>query len=108
MLYPEIIGDKPSLTILTTQTYTGRTWPVIDRVWQVYGMYVLARVTLTRSELDQYSKTKKIDFILELLRCDEDLRERLQASSVGDLLPDLKNKADAMYSDFSKSTHNIF
>lgn len=108
MLYPEITRDKPSLTILTTQTYTGRTWPLIDGVGQIYGMYVLAGVTLTRSELDQYSKTKKIDFILELLRCDEDVRERLQASSVGDLLPDLKNKADAMYSDFSKSIQNIF
>ena len=108
VLYPEITGGEPSLTILTTQAYTGRAWPLIDGVGQVYGMYVLTGVKLTRSELDQYGKAKKIDFTLELQRCDEDVRECLQASSVGDLLPDLKNKADAMYSDVSKSIHNIF
>lgn len=108
VLYPEITGGEPSLTILTTQAYTGRAWPLIDGVGQVYGMYVLTGVRLTRSELDQYGKAKKIEFTLELQRCDEDVRERLQASSVGDLLPDLKNKANAMYSDVRKSIHSIF
>ncbi|WP_392430784.1 phage tail protein [Edwardsiella piscicida] len=108
VLYPEITGGEPSLTILTTQAYTGRAWPLIDGVGQVYGMYVLTGVKLTRSELDQYGKAKKIEFTLELQRCDEDVRERLQASSVGELLPDLKNKADAMYADVSKSIQDIF
>ncbi|EII46547.1 phage P2 GpU, partial [Escherichia coli 2.3916] len=41
VLYPEITGGEVSLSLLTTQAYTGRPWPLIDGVGQIYGMYVL-------------------------------------------------------------------
>lgn len=42
VLYPEITGGEVSLSLLTTQAYTGRPWPLIDGVGQIYGMYVLS------------------------------------------------------------------
>ncbi|EFQ6910081.1 phage tail protein [Escherichia coli] len=90
VLYPEITGGEVSISILTTQAYTGRPWPLIDGVGQIYGMYVLAGLQVTRSELDCYGKAKKIEFSVSFERCDEDLREQLQSASVGDLLTNLK------------------
>lgn len=83
VLYPEITGGEVSLSLLTTQAYTGRPWPLIDGVGQIYGMYVLTGTNTTRSEFDRYGKAKKIEFSLTLERCDEDLRERLQPFSFG-------------------------
>ncbi|MGE9627279.1 phage tail protein, partial [Escherichia coli] len=62
VLYPEITGGEVSLSLLTTQAYTGRPWPLIDGVGQIYGMYVITAVRTTRSELDRHGKAKKIEF----------------------------------------------
>ncbi|EEA8677251.1 phage tail protein [Salmonella enterica subsp. enterica] len=97
VLYPEITGGEVSLSVLTTQAYTGRPWPLIDGVGQIYGMYVITGLKTTRSELDRYGKAKKIEFSICFQRCDEDMRERLQSSSVSDLLNGLKDKASAAY-----------
>ncbi|HEA0862668.1 TPA: phage tail protein [Salmonella enterica] len=97
VLYPEITGGEVSLSVLTTQAYTGRPWPLIDGVGQIYGMYVITGLQTTRSELDRYGKAKKIEFSISFQRCDEDMRERLQSSSVSDLLNGLKDKASAAY-----------
>lgn len=35
VLYPEITGGEVSLSLLTTQAYTGRPWPLIDGVGQI-------------------------------------------------------------------------
>lgn len=97
VLYPEITGGEVSLRLLTTQAYTGRAWPLIDGVGQIYGMYVLTETSTTRSEFDCYGKAKKIEFTLSFQRCDEDPRECLQSSSVGDLLSGIKDQANMVY-----------
>ncbi|EJO9137733.1 phage tail protein, partial [Escherichia coli] len=56
VLYPEITGGEVSLSLLTTQAYTGRPWPLIDGVGQICGMYVLTETNTTRSEFDRYGK----------------------------------------------------
>lgn len=103
VLYPEITGGEVSLTVLTTQAYTGRPWPLIDGTGQIYGMYVITGLQTTRSELDRYGKAKKIEFSISFQRCDEDLRERLQSSSVGDLLTGLKDGANTEYSSINST-----
>ncbi|TXQ85972.1 phage tail protein, partial [Escherichia coli] len=85
LLYPEITGGEVSLTALTSQAYVGRPWPLIDGVGQIYGMYVITGLNTTRSELDRYGRARKIEFTVTFERVDEDLRERLQSSSLGDL-----------------------
>lgn len=108
VLYPEITGGEVSLSVLTTQAYTGRPWPLIDGVGHIYGMYVMTGQQTTRSELDRYGKAKKIEFTIDFQRCDEDLRERLQSSSVGDLLTGLKDKATSAYKSASGALSGLF
>ncbi|EFH8084040.1 TPA: phage tail protein [Escherichia coli] len=91
-LYPEITGGEVSLTLLNTQAYTGCPWPLIDGTGQIYGMYVITGLQTTRSELDRYGKAKKIEFSISFQRCDEDMREKLQSASAGELLNTLKDK----------------
>ena len=90
LLYPEITGGEVSLTALTSQAYVGRPWPLIDGVGQIYGMYVITGLNTTRSELDRYGRARKIEFTVTFERVDEDLRERLQSSSRGDLANNVK------------------
>ncbi|HAX2347179.1 TPA: phage tail protein [Escherichia coli] len=90
LLYPEITGGEVSLTALTTQAYSGRPWPLIDGVGQIYGMYVITSLQTTRSELDRYGRARKIEFTVTFQRVNEDLRERLQSSSLGDLANNVK------------------
>ncbi|HBQ4877912.1 TPA: phage tail protein [Escherichia coli] len=90
LLYPEITGGEVSLTALTTQAYAGRPWPLIDGVGQIYGMYVITSLQTTRSELDRYGRARKIEFTVAFQRVNEDLRERLQSSSLGDLANNVK------------------
>ncbi len=97
-----------SLSLLTTQAYTGRPWPLIDGVGHIYGMYVLTETNTTRSELDRYGKAKKIEFSLTLERCDEDLRERLQSSSFSDMVSELKGKVTASLNNTTSSVKALF
>ena len=97
VLYPEITGGEVSLSLLTTQAYTGRPWPLIDGVGQIYGMYVITAVRTTRSELDRHGKAKKIEFTVSLERCDEDLRESMASSPVSDMLSGMKWKLSSVW-----------
>ncbi|HEI2348125.1 TPA: phage tail protein, partial [Escherichia coli] len=90
VLYPEITGGEVSLSLLNTQAYTGCPWPLIDGTGQIYGMYVITGIQTTRSELDRYGKARKIEFSVSFQRCDEDLREKLSASSASDVLNSLR------------------
>ena len=80
VLYPEITGGEVSLSLLTTQAYTGRP----------------------------YGKAKKIEFSLTLERCDEDLRERLQSSSFSDMLSGFKDKVTSSLNSAASSVKGLF
>ena len=108
VLYPEITGGDVSLTVLATQAYTGRPWPLISGAGQIYGMYVLTGTNTTRSEFDRYGKAKKIEFSLTLERCDEDLRERLQSSSFSDMLSGFKDKVTSSLNSAASSVKGLF
>lgn len=103
LLYPEITGGEVSLTALTTLAYTGLPWPLIDGTGQIYGMYVISSLQTTRTELDRYGRARKIEFAVSFERVNEDLRERLQSSSVGDLMSGLKNSASSAFDTASSA-----
>ncbi|MGF2651532.1 phage tail protein [Serratia marcescens] len=108
VLYPEITGGEVSLSVLTTQAYTGRPWPLIDGVGQIYGMYVITGLQTTRSEFDRYGKAKKIEFSISFQRCDEDLRERLQTTSASDVLGELRTGASRAINTVTQSVNGLF
>lgn len=102
-LYPEITGGEVSLAVLNTQAYTGRPWPLISGTGQIYGMYVITQIQTTGTELNRDGSAKKIEFSISFQRCDEDVREQLQSSSVSDLLANLENAATSAYSSVSSA-----
>ncbi|WP_130952521.1 phage tail protein [Klebsiella quasipneumoniae] len=94
LLYPEITGGNLSLGAVSTMAYTGLAWPLIDGVGSIYGMYVITGLQETHQEFDRYDKAKKIEFTLSLQRVDENIRERLQTATDGDLMEKLKESAE--------------
>ncbi len=108
VLYPEITGGNLSLSALRTIGFTGRPWPLIEGDGRIYGMYVLTRLEEGRTEFDQYGSAKKIEFTLTLSRADSDFREKLQSSSVGDVLSDLRSSATKAVNSVSDSLNSLF
>ncbi|MBM7341688.1 phage tail protein [Pantoea coffeiphila] len=107
VLYPEITGGNLSLAALNSIGFSGRPWPLIDGVGLIYGMYVMTALERGKSEFDRYGNPKKIEFTLSLSRVDADFREKLQSSSVSDVLNDLKTSAMKAVNSVSDSV-NIF
>ena len=90
VLYPEITGGNLSLE---TIGFSGRPWPLIEGGGWIYGMYVMTRLERGKTEFDQYGLAKKIEFTISLSRANGDFREKLQTSSVSDVLADLRTGA---------------
>ena len=59
-------------------------------------MYVITGLQETHQEFDRYGKAKKIEFTLSLQRVDEDIRERLQSTSVSNLIVTLKDATETV------------
>ncbi|EPO2671087.1 phage tail protein, partial [Escherichia coli] len=55
----------------------------------------------------RYGKAKKIEFSLTLERCDEDLRERLQSSSLSDMLSGFKDKVTSSLNSAASSVKGL-
>ena len=96
LLNPEITGGNLSLGAVSTMAYTGLAWPIIDGIGSIYGMYVITGLQETYQEFDRYGKAKKIEFTLSLQRVDEDIRERLQSTSVSNLIVTLKDATETV------------
>ena len=97
-----------SLTTLETMAYTGRAWPLIEGTGKIYGMYVMTRLERGKTEFDRYGNPKKIEFTISLSRADADFREKLQTSSVSDVLDDLKTSATKAVNSVSNSLSSLF
>mgnify|MGYP002617092057 CR=1 FL=1 len=107
LLYPEITGGNLSLGAVSTMAYTGLAWPLIDGVGSIYGMYVITGLQETHQEFDRYGKAKRIEFTLSLQRVDEDIRERLQSSSVSELMATLKDGIETTLNTAQESLGSI-
>ncbi|HGK7537490.1 TPA: phage tail protein [Klebsiella pneumoniae] len=107
LLYPEITGDNLSLGAVSTMAYTGLAWPLIDGIGSIYGMYVITGLQETHQEFDRYGKAKRIEFTLSLQRVDEDIRERLQSSSVSELMATLKDGIETTLNTAQESLGSI-
>ncbi|MER3735076.1 phage tail protein, partial [Klebsiella pneumoniae] len=85
-----------------------RPWPLIEGDGQIYGMYVMTRLERGKTEFDRYGNPKKIEFTISLSRADADFREKLQTSSVSDVLDDLKTSATKAVNSVSNSLSSLF
>jgi hypothetical protein len=106
-LYPEITGGNLSLAALTTTGFAGKPWPLIEGSGTIYGMFVLTGIQTGHTEFDRYGNARKIEFTLSLERADEDIREKLQNSSVTDLLGELQEKATGAINNIGGSLSGL-
>lgn len=51
----------------------GRAWPLIEGTGNIFGMYIVDKVSTTHTEFFSDGATRKIDFTLSLKRVDESL-----------------------------------
>lgn len=83
VLYPEVTGGDISLSLLHTMAYTGAAWPLIEGTGAIYGLYVITSIQETRTEFFKDGKARKIEFVMNLEKTSEDLREMLGDLSLG-------------------------
>ncbi len=81
--------------------------PLIEGDGQIYGMYLMTQLERGKTEFDRYGN-RKIEFTISLSRADGDFREKLQTSSVSDVLDDLKSSATKAVNSVSTSIKSLF
>lgn len=73
VLYPELTGGRFTMTAIRLMADGGRAWPLLDGTGNIYGMYVINKVSETGSVFFSDGTPRKIDFTLALTRVDESL-----------------------------------
>ena len=81
--------------------------PLIEGDGQIYGMYLMTQLERGKRSLTA-TATRKIEFTISLSRADGDFREKLQTSSVSDVLDDLKSSATKAVNSVSTSIKSLF
>src|SRR5690606_34371191 len=78
---PGQIGTPLALKMLRDMGNTGKAFTLIDGLGLYHGLYILTSFDETHSYLTQQGRGRKIEFILNLKRIDEDRADQL----LGDL-----------------------
>ena len=84
-LYPEITGGRVSLELLNKLADTGKAYPVIEGTGIMHGMFVIEKISTTRTEFFSDGAARKIEFTVSLKRVDEQDRGLLGVLGIGDL-----------------------
>ncbi|EKK44003.1 phage P2 GpU family protein [Escherichia coli 8.0569] len=84
----------------------GRAWPLIEGTGNILGMYIVDKVSTTRTEFFSDGAARKIDFTLSLKRVDESLTEMFgdlnkQASELLGSAGNLTDKLQGMPGGFT-------
>lgn len=93
-LRPEITGGVISLFALKVMAEQGRAWPLFSGNGIPYGMFVIAKVNATHTDLLQNGTARKISFDITLKRVDPSLVE---------LFGDLKEQAEQVINKVGNS-----
>ena len=72
-LYPAITGGRISLKAVELMADEGKAWPLIEGTGEIFGMYVVDKVSTTHTEFFDDGAARKIEFTLSLKRVDESL-----------------------------------
>ncbi|SDZ71299.1 hypothetical protein SAMN05518854_11771 [Variovorax sp. YR266] len=79
VLMPELTGSTASLDELREMGNLGASWPLVDGMGIVYGLYVIEGLTETKTVFLPNGAARRIEFQLQLERVDDD-----QTDSIGD------------------------
>ena len=78
-LAPAITGGRASLDVLRTMGDSGLAWPLVDGEGYIYGLFIIADINETRTELFADGAARKIDFTLKLERADDSTIDKIGA-----------------------------
>lgn len=81
-LLPELTGGTLSLALLEAMADQGSAWPLIEGTGVLYGLFVVEKLSTTRTVFFQDGAARRIDFTLELKRVDESRVDLLGGVSV--------------------------
>ncbi|AQZ95452.1 phage tail protein [Halopseudomonas phragmitis] len=71
LLVPELCGSSLSLDTLRVMADTGKAWPLIEGTGRIYGIYVIERLSTTKTLFFSDGAARRIEFSLSLARVDE-------------------------------------
>lgn len=71
MLLPELAGTVLSLDALRTMADTGKAWSLVEGSGRVLGLWVIEKITETRTLFFPDGAARRIEFSIELKRIDD-------------------------------------
>lgn len=81
ILLPELAGSLLSLDALREMANTGRAYPMVEGSGRILGLWVIERVSETRSLFFPDGTPRRIEFSLGLTRVDDGRTDLLGAAS---------------------------
>lgn len=81
ILLPELAGSLLSLDALREMANTGRAYPMVEGSGRILGLWVIERVSETRSLFFPDGTPRRIEFSLGLARVDDGRTDLLGAAS---------------------------
>jgi uncharacterized protein len=75
-----------SYAVLNRMMQTGKAWPLIDGLGNVYGQYIIQSLDISKSGFRKFGQARQSDFTIDLQRVDN------PGGSIGNALLDAVNK----------------
>lgn len=72
VLLPEVTGGQQSLDKLEEMASTGDAWVLVDGQGVLYGLWVIEKLSQTKTVFFQDGTPRRIEFSLSLARVDDD------------------------------------
>ncbi len=85
VLMPEITGGRVSLELLEKMADTGKAYPLIEGTGVFYGLFVVGKISKTKTEFFNDGAPRRIEFSAEFTRIDDKNRGLLGILDVSDL-----------------------
>ncbi|MCY1408159.1 Phage P2 GpU [compost metagenome] len=88
VLLPELAGTVLSLDALRTMADTGKAWSLVEGSGRVLGLWVIEKITETRTLFFPDGAARRIEFSIELKRIDDGRVDLLGSgiSSAGNII----------------------
>ncbi len=85
VLMPEITGGRVSLELLEKMADTGKAYPLIEGSGVFYGLFIVRKISKTKTEFFNDGTPRRIEFSAEFTRIDDKNRGLLGILDVSDL-----------------------
>ncbi|NUT88789.1 phage tail protein [Pseudomonas corrugata] len=81
IILPELAGSALSLDALRLMANTGKAWPMVEGSGRIYGLWIIERLSETKTLFFRDGTPRRIEFTLSLKRIDDDRIDLLGAAT---------------------------